>query len=156
MTRPRALLALLLSAALVDASAPAPPLAPGAVRVNSTDALVQNVGDASVERILVAAGHYLLSSTISVNRTLTIEAEGGGGEVRIDGQRQTRLLHVSAPANLTLLGLTLVNGYTNDGTGGGVALVEGGALRLSRCIVANSTAQVRAIHTSLPGLMPSS
>ena len=46
MPRARALLAplaLLLSAALVDASPP-PPLAPGAVHVNSTDALVQNVG----------------------------------------------------------------------------------------------------------------
>ena len=52
----RALLALLLSAALVDASAPPPLLPPGAVHVNSTDALNQNVGDTSVQRIVMAAG----------------------------------------------------------------------------------------------------
>ena len=151
----RALLALLLSAALVDASAP-PPLPPGAVHVNSTDALVQNVGDTSVQRIVMAAGHYLLSSEISVNRALTIEAEGGGGEVRIDGQQQTRLLYVNAPAILTLIGLTLVNGHFSNYPGGGAALVEGGALRLSGCIVANNSAvRARASHV-LSGLIPSS
>ena len=149
----RALLAL-LSAALVDASTPAPLLAPGAVRVDSTDALVQNVGDTSVQRIVMAAGHYLLSSQISVSRALTIEAEGGGGEVRIDGQQQTRLLHVSGSANLTLIGLTLV--YGSDNLGGGAALVDSGALRLSGCILANNTAvRARTSHV-LSGLMPSS
>ena len=150
----RALLALLLSAALVDASAP-PPLPPGAVHVNSTDALNQNVGDASVQRIVMAAGHYLLSSTISVSRALTIEAEGGGGEVRIDGQQQTRLLYVNAPAILTLIGLTLVNGHSSYDSVG-AALVQGGVLRLSGCILANNSAvRARTSHV-LSGLIPSS
>ena len=153
-------LALLLSAALVDASAP-PPLAPGAVHVNSTDALVQNVGDTSVQRIVMAAGHYLLSSTISVSRALTIEAEGGGGEVRIDGQRQTQLFSVrfsvSGSANLTLIGLTLVNGHSSGyNNGGGAAFVDSGALRLSGCILAsNSAVRARTSHV-LSGLIPSS
>ena len=152
----RALLALLLSAALVDASPPPPLLPPGAVHVNSTDALNQNVGDTSVQRIVMAAGHYLLSSEISVNRALTIEAEGGGGEVRIDGQQQTRLLHVNPHANLTLIGLTLVNGHSSDNLGGGAAYVEAGALRLSGCILANSSSvRARASHV-LSGLIPSS
>ena len=134
-----------------------PPTPPGIVRVSSTDALNQNVGDASVQRIVMAAGHYLLSSTISVSRALTIEAEGGGGEVRVDGQHQRRLLYVSAPANLTLIGLTLVNGHSGSvGSGGGAALVEAGALRLSGCILANSSAvRARTSHV-LSGLIPSS
>ena len=134
-----------------------PPTPPGIVRVSSTDALVQNVGDTSVQRIVMAAGHYLLSSTISVSRALTIEAEGGGGEVRIDGQQQTRLLLVSAPANLTLIGLTLVNGFSSgNSNGGGAARVWGGALRLSGCILANnSVVRARTSHV-LSGLMPSS
>ena len=85
-----------------------------AVSVSGTDALEAALANSSVSRILVEAGHYLLSSQLAVSRNVIIEAEVHGAVV-LDGQGSTRLVQISAGV-MELIGVNITGGSVSSGS----------------------------------------
>ena len=83
-----------------------------AASVSGTGALEAALANSSVSRILVEAGHYLLSSQLTVSRNVIIEAEVHGAVV-LDGQGSTRLVQIAAGV-VELIGVNITGG-SGDG-----------------------------------------
>ena len=67
--------------------------------------------------VVVADGHYLLSSEISVNKKITIQSDNGPESTVVDGRGGVRCFNLgNRPC--VLEGLTITNGYSADSGGG--------------------------------------
>ena len=84
-----------------------------AASVSGTGALEAALANSSVSRILVEAGHYLLSSQLTVSRNVIIEAEVHGAVV-LDGQGSTRLVQIAAGI-VELIGVNITGGSVSSG-----------------------------------------
>ena len=84
----------------------------GSTSVNSSSALVAALADGAAGRIIIAPGHYRMSSQLVIERNVTIEAEVPGTVV-LDGQGSTRVLSISA-GEVTLSGLNITGGYVSN------------------------------------------
>jgi hypothetical protein len=84
-----------------------------AASVSGTGALEAALANNSVSRILVEAGHYLLSSQLTVSRNVIIEAEVYGAVV-LDGQGSTRLVQIVAGV-VELIGVNITGGSVSSG-----------------------------------------
>lgn len=103
------------------------------------------VADASVSLIQleVSGSPYLVSGTLVLSRTLTIE--GACAEdacVVLDGQAAARVVRVTADGDVVLRRLAITNGRTSYPTypdQGGGASVDGGSLLLEACAVTGNS-----------------
>ena len=64
---------------------------------------------ASIPRIVLAPGDYLLSQTLTIRRNVTIEAEAPGTAV-LDGGGAMRVFDVITGGSLGLVGLNITGG----------------------------------------------
>ena len=95
---------------------PPPPAVPGTKDCSTVACLTSTLGtDLSIDRIVLAPGHYALSAQLSVTRQMTIEAAVSYSVV-IDAQAVTagvarRVLSVDASTSIVhLTGLNLTGG----------------------------------------------
>ena len=85
----------------------------------------------SPQTIILTTGELFIGG----NGRLTID---GGGNLTISGNNQTRILTVGAFADLTLSGLTLMNGRAQNSDGG--AIINHSSLTIDNCKIMNNTA----------------
>ena len=87
--------------------------------VSDVAGLTSALADASVARIVVAAGYYALNAELSVTRAVVIEA-AVAGTVVLDAQAtslsQRRVLNINAGSSgvVQLIGLNITGGYTES------------------------------------------
>jgi hypothetical protein len=82
----------------------------------------------------------LTSGELTISTSLTIEGPGAGS-LTVSGNHASRVFHVSSGATVALSGLTITDGATVGGLGGGGILNEAGAtLTLNQCDLTNNTA----------------
>lgn len=112
---------------------------PGSLRQAITD--VSAAGTVSFDPTL-AGQTILLSSELTLNKALTIDASALPGGVTVSGGGAVRLIRVEAAGNLTLRGLTLTAGKgigtANSGFGG--ALYNLGTALIDRCTFSGNVA----------------
>lgn len=102
---------------------------------------VGNTGVADGDTIHLAAGTYY-ESNITVNKSLSLAGAEGGLTV-IDGMKKGRVLIVDTPAGCGFIeDLTVYNGSTAYGPGGGICLLNG-TLTIDRCTLANNGVNMR-------------
>ena len=117
------------------------------VTVSDVTDLISKLADSSVSHIIVASGHYLLTSELSVTRAVTIEAAVQGSVV-LDAQASSsaprRVLNInpaSASDVVELIGLKVTGGYLT-GNGGGIKITNG-HVTMTACSIHTNTALVR-------------
>jgi CSLREA domain-containing protein len=81
-----------------------------------------------------------VTGDLDVAATITVIGQGQVA-TRIDGQQSDRVFDVHDGGKLILLQLTVRNGRVGGPFGGGVQVLEGGALELSQVTVANNSAK---------------
>src|SRR4051794_10448768 len=82
----------------------------------------------------------LTQGQLNLNKNLDIEGLGAN-RLTVSGNSASRVFDISNGATVTLAGLTIANGATVGGLGGGGILNEAGAsLTLSRDVLTNNTA----------------
>ena len=84
--------------------------------VSDVTSLTRAIGDASVSHIVVAAGHYMLTARLEVDRSLTLEADVPGSVV-LDAQGSTSPvigIFIAATDTVQLTGLNITGGYSYD------------------------------------------
>ncbi len=105
-------------------------LAPGSLRL----ALQNSVAGDTIE--IEITGTLVTSSTIDVNKAVTINGPIGGGftiqRSTAQGTANFPVITVSASGNFTLRRLTLTNGYSPSG-GGGLRRITGGTNLIEDC-----------------------
>ena len=102
--------------------------------------------------LVIAAGHYLLSAQLAVNRSVVIEAAVRGAvvlDVQASSSEQRRVLCIApAPADVVeLVGLNITGGYSADGGsscgghyGGGGVFITNGHVAIDECAVSRNVA----------------
>lgn len=82
----------------------------------------------------------LTTGELLVNKSITVNGPGSGN-LSIDGNRTTRVLHVSRSVTAAIAGLTITNGTVSSdfGAGGGI-YNDHAVLTLSDCIVSGNSA----------------
>jgi len=117
------------------------------VTVSDVTDLISKLADSSVSHIVVASGHYVLSSELSVTRAVTIEAAVQGSVV-LDAQASSsaprRVLTInpaSASDVVELIGLKVTGGYIFS-YGGGIHVLKG-QVTITACSIYSNTAGVR-------------
>ena len=117
-------------------------------RVSAVHDLIMAISDASVGRIIIAPGHYFLTASLNISRSVIVEA-ATSGEVVLDANASAsnphRVLNITAPAAsvIELTGLNVTGGYVGAaGTSGGGVLIaaEHAHVTLSRMAVCNNAA----------------
>jgi hypothetical protein len=78
-----------------------------------------------------------LSSTLTINTNLTIDASALPGGLQINGNRAVRIFNVAYNTFVFLNSLTLTNGVTRGGGGG---IYNAGTLTLTNCILSGNRA----------------
>ena len=87
--------------------------------VNSVAGLTSALSDATVSHIMIASGHYGLSTELSVTRSVTIEAAVPGSVV-LDAQAsssaQRRVMNINPGSSgvVNLVGLNITGGYLSS------------------------------------------
>lgn len=94
---------------------------------------------AAGDTVLVADGHYQLSSQINVSKALTIQSVNGPAVTTVDGGGVTRCFHFPN-GGCEISGFTITNGYTL-GHGGGIYCPQVGKDKVSNCIISGNTAR---------------
>ena len=112
--------------------------------VSTVADLVSKLADSSVSHIVVASGHYPLTSELSITRSVTVEAAVPGSVV-LDAQASSsttrRVLSIDASsATVELVGLNVTGGYVTDDNGGGIS-ITGGQVTLSQVNIYSNTAK---------------
>jgi len=79
--------------------------------VSSTSALVAAIGS-SATRIVLQAGTYDLTSTLTISRAVTIEAQVAGSVV-LNGMGQRRVFTILSTGVAQLIGLNITGGYAS-------------------------------------------
>ena len=95
--------------------------------------LVAAVANSSIDHITLAPGHYLLSSQLYVERTLSIVAQVPATAV-LDGQDLNRVLRIKE-ATVELTGLNITRGYSHSeqtGLSGGCVSITSGSVSIER------------------------
>ena len=114
---------------------------PAAAQCGSTSARVSTLAglrealvDACIQSIAIAPGTYELASDgggqMVVSRALSI-TNGGGGEVLLDGGGTQRVLEVRPSGSLSIVGLTIQNGFSSADGGG---ILNAGSLTIDRSL----------------------
>ncbi len=93
------------------------------------------------DTIWVNDGHYLLSSKILIQKTVTIQSVNGPQVTRVDGDGAVRCFEFNSGNMSQLTGFTITNGY--EGIGGGVYCADGNPV-VSNCILINNAAFIAA------------
>ena len=88
---------------------PSPPLSPPPPGYVDTMLALNDSLSASIPRIVLAPGDYLLSQTLTISRNVTIEAEAPGTAV-LDGGGAMRVFDVITGGSLGLVGLNITGG----------------------------------------------
>ena len=87
--------------------------------VNSVAGLTSALSDATISHIMIASGHYGLSTELSVTRSVTIEAAVPGSVV-LDAQasssdnRRVMSINPGGSGVVNLVGLNITGGYVSD------------------------------------------
>ena len=76
---------------------------------------------------------------LTIDKSVTIIGKSKQNTI-IDAESCERLFNINSTGKLTLINLTLINGYTTEN--GGVICCEGGEINIRNCILMNSTASV--------------
>lgn len=86
--------------------------------------------------ISVGEGRYTGSCGAIISKSLSLRSLRGSAATVFDCGSRSRHLSFRGPnTNVTISGITFVNGSENDGTGGGCLLVDGGAeLTVENCV----------------------
>ena len=95
--------------------------------------LVAAVANSSIDHITLAPGHYLLSSQLNVERTLSIVVQVTTTAV-LDGQDLNRVLRIKE-ATVELTGLNITRGYSHSeqtGLSGGCVSITSGSVSIER------------------------
>ena len=112
--------------------------------VSSVSQLIEALDNVSIRHIVLATGDYPITSTLSINRNVTIEA-AVPGEVTVNGQDSTQVFEITAGV-VELIGLGITKGQAqgncNSGEQGGGVTVSGSSTRLhfQHCNIYNNTA----------------
>jgi len=93
------------------------PVAAAGVVTECTEAALRAAVAGGGSVTFSCTGTILLRSQLEIAQDTVID---GGGNVKLDGLLQTRLIHVAAGARLTLQSMTLTFGNARDGHGGAV------------------------------------
>ncbi len=88
--------------------------------------------------ILVNDGTYVFSSTLTINKGITLKSINGSSAAIIDGNNSVKCLLINNP-NAVVEGFTVQNGYNPSGFGGGVNIVNGGLVKF--CTIKNNRAR---------------
>src|SRR5580698_3433497 len=81
-----------------------------------------------------------LASTLTINTNLTIDASALPGGIQINGNGAVGpIFNVASGATDVLNSLTITNGYTSNGPGGGI--YNDGTLTMNQCIVWGNSAE---------------
>ena len=136
-------------------SPPSPPVAPGSQYAINLEELITLLSDATIDRIVLAPGTYLLDEQLNITRSVTLEA-AVHGTVVLDAQGAlpgayrngckqimednpglfpgtcSRVLHINPPSatdDVELIGLTITGGNGQ----GAAAYIEQGQVAFSQC-----------------------
>ena len=78
-----------------------------------------------------------LSSTLTINTNLTIDASALPGGLQINGNGAVTVFNVASTITVFLNSLTITNGYSTNSGGG---IYNGGTLTLTNCILSGNSA----------------
>jgi hypothetical protein len=100
---------------------------------------IQQGIDAAIagDEVMVRDGTYLLTAAIDFKgKAITVRSENGPGGCVLDGQQQTRVVyfHGNESSSSVLQGLTVQNGRTEDGRGGGI-YCDSSSPTITGCVV---------------------
>ena len=108
--------------------------------VSTVGELEEELLAAGTTRIILAAGHYLLTEELVISRAVVLEAELPGMAV-LDGQGLTRVLRVAPPSgsdSVSIIGVNVTGGLTNrTGVGGGILITSGEVVLTSLAVYWN-------------------
>ena len=110
---------------------------PGSLR-SALAAPLEAGGSISFATNLSGQTIFLTSGELLLNQALGIDASALPGGVTLSGGNVSRVFHVSAGANVSLIGLTITLGTTPD-AGGAIYSAAGSTLHLARCAVIGSS-----------------
>jgi hypothetical protein len=119
-----------------------------AVSTNSRPAQTQTVTsctDAALRSAIAGGGTvaFACNGTIPLNNSIVIGTntvlDGSGRQVTISGRNVVRVFYVNTNASLTLINLTIANGLSADGFGGGI--YNEGTLSATNCQFVANTVQ---------------
>jgi len=100
----------------------------------ATETALQNALLTSVDgdTISLAPGIYSLSTTLTINKTLTLQGSGSG-LVALDGAATKRVINFTGGTTktLTLNNLQVQNGKSSDGVGGSGLLINSGTVMIN-------------------------
>ena len=117
------------------------------VSASTVGELTAAVGNSAVDKILLAAGTYELTSdmcsaaggsAVCINRTLTIEAEQPGAVV-LDAMGRRRVFEIQFGVTVELIGLNITGGRA---TNAGGILISGTATLINTNVYSNSATNV--------------
>jgi hypothetical protein len=110
------------------------------------------VSDCLVAEVTLAAGDYALTAALDIRRSLTLRAApGAAGLVAIDGGGVTNLIIVNEGLHLTLVGLTLRNGFyytanVNPSSAGVAVRLLGATADVFNCSIVENRANCGVGH----------
>ena len=114
------------------------------VSASTVGELTAAVGNSAVDKILLAAGTYELTSdmctgsAVCINRTLTIEAEQPGAVV-LDAMGRRRVFEIQFGVTVELIGLNITGGRA---TNAGGILISGTATLINTNVYSNTATGV--------------
>ena len=85
-------------------------------------------------------GNYVgeKNRNITIDKSITIIGKSKQNTI-VDGESYARLFNVTSTGRLTLINLTLINGYSSEN--GGIIYCDGGEINIKNCILKNSSAE---------------
>ena len=131
--------------------------------VTSTPAILQVIpvvpvticSEAALRAAMAGGGTvtFACDGTITLSNTISISAntvlDGSGHQITISGNHAVRVFYVNTNVTLTLLNLTIANGYS---TNGGAIYNDGGNVTVQNCIFSNNQAVGIFNSSASPGL----
>jgi hypothetical protein len=116
--------------------------------VSTVSSLTSALANTAVGCIVLASGTYYLSATLSITRSVVVEAVVAGSvvlDLQATYSSQRRVLNINPGTSgvVHLIGLHITRGYIQNG--GGV-YVEGGTVAISSCTISGNSAQYVRAH----------
>jgi hypothetical protein len=85
---------------------------PTETSVSNPEELKKALADPSIDAIVLLDGVYNLTSTLEIDRSVSIRAKTAGKAV-LDGQDKVRVLHIDTSGTINLNGLQITAGYVD-------------------------------------------
>ena len=85
---------------------------PTETSVSNPEELKEALADPSIDAIVLLDGVYNLTSTLEIDRSVSIRANTAGKAV-LDGQGKVRVLHIDTSGTIDLNGLQITAGYVD-------------------------------------------